>query len=326
MTLRRRPRAWELTAWWPFLIGSAVVGAAVGSGLVLGASRSVEASPVAVVVAGVLGALVGVLTGLVPSWAGLSRRPRVSTASDVRRLTGLPVVGVLPPLRRRDDTSGRGSTGRQRAAARDALAAVAELRGGVAPRRLLLVRPDDSAGVLGSAGVAGVDGALARAARAAGYHTAILEGDFDSRALSRPSTVHEDVLPEARSLDGAGCEHVPVPLDVAAAVLGGDTSVVSRFLDEVSSGVDLVVALASEKSRPVPARALSAHADAVLLVVGEGRTTQGQLSLMHAQLLGRGVEPLGVLLCGSPLPRRRDPRAGWRAADHRAPVLEEVKS
>jgi hypothetical protein len=326
MTLRRRPQAWELTAWWPFLIGSTVVGATVGSGLVLGASRSVEASPASVFVAGAVGALVGVLAGLVPTWAGLWRRPRVSTASDVRGLTGLPVVGVLPPLGRRDDTSGRGATGRQRAAARDALAAVSELRGGVAPRRLLLVRPDDSAGVLGAAGVAGVDGALARAARGAGYHTAILEGDFDSRALSRPSTVHDDVLPEARSLDDAGCEHVPVPLDVAAAVLGGDRASTARFLDEVSSGVDLVVALASEKSRPVPAWALSDHADAVLIVVGEGRTTHEQLSLMHAQLLSRGVEPLGVLLCGSPLPRRRDPRASWRAADHRAPVLEEVKS
>ncbi|TWX40777.1 hypothetical protein ES689_04970 [Frigoribacterium sp. ACAM 257] len=326
MTHRRQPRAWELTAWWPFLIGSGVVGAAVGSGLVLGSSRTVEASPAAVVVAGVLGAIAGVLVGLVPSWAGLRRRPRVSTVSDVRDLTGLPVVGVLPPLRRRDDTSGRGSTGRQRAAARDALAAVAELRGGLAPRRLLLVRPDDSTGTLSTAGVAGVDGALARAARAAGYHTAILEGDFDSRALSRPSTVHDDVLPEARSLDGAGCEHVPVPLDVAAAVLGGDTVLTARFLDEVSSGVDVVVALASEKSRPMPAWALSPHSDVVLLVAAEGRTTHEQLSLMHEQLRSRGVEPLGVLLCGSPLPRRRDPRADWRAADHRAPVLEEVTS
>jgi hypothetical protein len=320
VTSRRRPRAWELTAWWPFLLGLGVVGAAAGSGLVLGASRAGAADPREVVAAGVLGVLVGVLSGLVASWIGLVSRPRVSTASEVRDLTGLPVVGVLPPVRRRDDTAGRGSTRRQRDAARDALSAVTELRRGLAPSRLLLVRPDEAAGV------AGVDGALARAAREVGYHTAILESDFDSRALSRPSTVHDAVLPEARSKDGAGCVHVPVPLHVAAAVLGGDTAQVSRFLDEVGQGVDVVVALASETSRPLPAWALAHDSDVVLLVVGEGRTTHEQLTRTHEQLLRRGVEPLGVLLSGSPLPRRRDPRPGWRADDHRAPVLEEATS
>ena len=233
------------------------------------------------------GGALGLAAGIV-----LTRlEPRVTTADDVRRVTGLPVVAQLPRgVVDADDLAIRPTSSRMRSALREAVMNVRSLAGGELPSRLVLARADD----VGE--VSGVDGGYARALLESGFRPALVQADIESQLLARPSTVRDTALDAAAYPDAAGYQRVPVPDLVASARPERLLGQVESLFGSLGERYDAVVTLVASNSHPLPLRAVAPLADAVVIVVRSNRTTVEDLLAMHGELVGMGVEPLGVLM------------------------------
>ncbi|TDT65499.1 Wzz/FepE/Etk N-terminal domain-containing protein [Frigoribacterium sp. PhB116] len=264
------------------------------------------------VVLGLLGLLVGLGIGVALAIVLARTRPRVSTVDDVRRATGLPVVGQLPAVvRSSDDPDGRGASAATRTALRETVQNLRALRGGELPRVLLLARTDTVSEA------AGVDGGLARAVVELGSTCALLQSDFDTRTVSRPSTVPDDALPEMTEADLAGYDRVPVPDVVGASTRSFVRSGVERFFADLRGTYDVTVVQSASDSHPFALRTVTAESDEVVLVVRAGATRLESLRSLTAELMSLDVEPIGVVLAGVPRWRRVLLRATWRDEDFR---------
>jgi len=263
-------------------------------------------------VLGLLGLLVGLGVGIALAIVLARTRPRVSTVDDVRRATGLPVVGQLPAVvRRSDDPDGRGASASTRTALRETVQNVRALRGGGLPQVLLLARTDTVSEA------AGVDGGLARAVVELGSTCALLQSDFDTRTASRPSTVPVDALPEVTEADVAGYDRVPVPDVVEASTRSFVRSGVEEFFGELRGTYDVTVVQSASDSQPFALRTVTGESDEVVLVVRAGATRLESLRSLTAELMSLDVEPVGVVLVGVPRWRRVLLRATWRDEDFR---------
>jgi len=258
------------------------------------------------------GLLAGLVVGLVAALVLSRTRPTVDTVDDVRRVAGLPVVGQLPgTLRRGDDPVTGALSPRTRTALREVVQNVRTLCGGTLPSTLLLARTDSVHEA------AGVDGGLARAVVELGSSCALVQSDFDTRTVSRPSTVPDGALPEEVETDVHGHDRVPVPDGVVAAsrrsVRGGTRS----FFSALREDYDVSIVQAASDSHPLPLRTVTGEADGVLLVVRAGVTTREALRSLSAELLSLDVQPVGVVLTGVPPWRRVLLRSTWLADDSR---------
>ncbi|KQQ27411.1 archaellin/type IV pilin N-terminal domain-containing protein [Frondihabitans sp. Leaf304] len=265
------------------------------------------------------GGALGLAAGIV-----LTRlEPRVTTADDVRRVTGLPVVAQLPRgVVDADDLAIRPTSSRMRSALREAVMNVRSLAGGELPSRLVLARADD----VGE--VSGVDGGYARALLESGFRPALVQADIESQLLARPSTVRDTALDAAAYPDAAGYQRVPVPDLVASARPERLLGQVESLFGSLGERYDAVVTLVASNSHPLPLRAVAPLADAVVIVVRSNRTTVEDLLAMHGELVGMGVEPLGVLMTSVAGRHRIAVRRDWAATDirearaGRGPVLQ----
>ncbi|GAA4683638.1 hypothetical protein [Frondihabitans cladoniiphilus] len=310
---------------WFVVLGGAVAGLVVATVLVdiLPGLRSASYSERLAVV-GVL-VLLGVAGGFFFAIALLSLRPVVTTVDDVRRVTGLPVVAQVPSLRLDGDDfelqteDARGAAHRLQAALREAVLNTRALNGGSVPRRLVVARTDTVAES------AGVDGGLARALVDSGLVTGILHSDFDSRMVSRPSTLED--LPYARGQwsDGAGYQHLPVPTGVSSSSRADRLAAVDLHLDGLGDRYDVVVAQASTASLPLDLRSIAPVADAVLLVVASNRTSEEALLALQAELLSLDVAPLGVVMTAVAPRHFRLLRNTWAVSDFRAQKKTAVR-
>lgn len=269
--------------------------------------------------------LSGLLAGLAVGLAGalvLSRaRPTVDSVDDVRRITGLPVVGQLPgALRHGDDPVTGVSSARTRTALREIVQNTRALRGGALPATLLLARTDSVREAVG------VDGGLARAVVELGATCALVQSDFDTRTLSRPSTVPVGAVPEEVEADRHGYDRVPVPDGVVASSRHLVRSGTHAFFAALREDYDVSVVQASSDSHPLALRSVTDEVDGVLLVVRSGVTTAESLRSLSAELLSLDVQPVGVVLTGVPPWRRVLVRATWLDDDIRQPVAEPAPS
>ncbi|ROS54306.1 hypothetical protein [Frigoribacterium sp. PhB24] len=265
--------------------------------------------------------LTGLLAGLAVGLAAavvLSRaRPTVDTVDDVRRITGLPVVGQLPgSLRHVDDPVTGASSARTRTALREVVQNTRALHGGSLPATLLLARTDSVREAVG------VDGGLARAVVELGATCALVQSDFDTRTLSRPSTVPVGAVPEEVEADRHGYDRVPVPDGVVASSRHLVRSGTHAFFAALREDYEVSVVQASSDSHPLALRSVTDEVDAVLVVVRSGVTTVESLRSLSAELLSLDVEPLGVVLTGVPPWRRVLVRGTWQDDDVRRPAEE----
>ncbi|BDZ50560.1 hypothetical protein GCM10025867_28010 [Frondihabitans sucicola] len=324
----------QLRSRWAVVVGGGLLGLVVGvatsqagGGLSDGASTP-SVSLLILLVAVLSGVVVGFLAGL----ALVHLQPRVTTADDVRRVTGLPVVAQLPSSAvDADDLEDRVTSRRMRTSLREAVMNTRSLAGGVLPTRLVVARTDSAAESTG------VDGGLARALVESGFVPALVQTDFESRMLVRPSTVDfpggatfSDGLAGDDGLsrpDGAGYQRISVPDRVASSRPRTRLSEVENLLGVLGDRYDVSVAQAASNSFPVPLRGLAPAADAVLLVVRSNRTTVESLLSLYGELLSIGVEPLGVVMT-SVAPRHRVLlRRTWVPSDFRqAPTAAVVAS
>lgn len=283
--------------WWAVVVVLAVAGATVGAVLAGLAPRTGGT---------VLGALVGVVTALLLVGSG----HRVAGVRDVRRATGLPVVGQLPAsVRRASRAGGRGLGAEARTALRETLQNVRVLSGDRLPHVLLLARGGRAAEAVG------VDAGLARAAVELGATCALVHADPEAHDLARSPTDTDLALPRTVAADPSGYDRVPVPDVVTASARRFARTGVDRFFAELRSTYEVTVLQVASDSAPTPLRTVLPESDAVVLVARAGRTGLGELRALVGELQSHGVQPLGVVLTGVPSRRRVLLRPTWTADD-----------
>ncbi|AMM20818.1 hypothetical protein AX769_12540 [Frondihabitans sp. PAMC 28766] len=306
----------QLRRRWSVVVGGGLLGLVVGFGVT-------APQPVMVVVA--IAVVAGLAVGFAAAFGIVRLHPRVTTVEDVRRVTGLPVVGQLPSSAiDSDSVADRPVSRRMRTSLREAVMNTRALAGGRLPQRLVLARTN------GVSEAAGADGGMARALAESGHAAALLDTDLESTMLVRPSTLetsHFDGSPlerspldEAARTDAAGYELVPVPDRVASSRPQDRLIRVEALFASLGERYDVTVAQAASDSGPLPLRTLAPVADAVLLVVRSNRTTVESLLALYGELLSIGVEPLGILLTGVAARHRVLLRSTWAPGDFRSIV------
>jgi len=244
------------------------------------------------------------------AWPGSSR---VLTVEDVRRATGLPVVGQLPGGLARTARRGTGHGPATRAAFRETVLAVKALSGGRLPGVLVLAGPHRASGTLGVA--PGLAGAVVEL----GSPAALVHADRDDPSLARRGDDDVDLaLPPVGGPDPAGFGHVPVPDVVAAGTRRLAGRGVRGFVADLREAYAVVVVPASADSRPLPLRAVLPEADAVVVVARAGRTTQEELRALVAEACGHGAPCVGVVLTAVPARRRVLLHRTWTTEDVRS--------
>ncbi|ROQ40924.1 hypothetical protein EDF46_0290 [Frondihabitans sp. PhB188] len=304
----------QLRRAWIAVAGMAVVGLVAGVAVEQTIAGNVPGGIPKVASLGVLLGLtlIGFALGLAVGFVLVRLQPRVTTADDVRRVTGLPVLAQLPAgVIDADDLEVRAASRRMRSALREAVMNTRSLAGGELPARLVLARTEDADES------AGVDGGLARALVESGFVSAVVRTDLETQLLARPSTVDDSALEDPARADASGYQRVSVPDRVASARPERRLVEAESFFTTLSERYDAVVALAGSNTMPVPLRGLAPVADAVVVVVRSNRTTVEDLLALHGELLGLGVEPLGVLMTGVAGRHRSALRREWVPSDFR---------
>lgn len=287
--------------WWAVVVVAAVLGGTVGAVLAGLAPRTGGT---------LLGAVVGVVTALLLLGSG----HRVTGVRDVRRATGLPVVGQLPSsVRRASRQGGRALDPEARTALRETVQNVRVLSGDRLPQVLLLARGDRASGAVG------VDAGLARAAVELGETCALVHADPEAHDLARSATDTDLALPRTVVGDPTGYDRVPVPDVVTASARRFGRTGVDRFFADLRSTYEVTVLQVASDSVPTPLRTVLPESDAVLLVARAGRSGVGELRALLGELQSHGVQPLGVVLTGVPSRRRVLLRPTWTADDVAGP-------
>lgn len=254
----------------------------------------------------VAGLIVGTLCGLVV----VHLQPRVTTVADVRRVTGLPVIAQLPSAALDGDVlDDRVTSGRMRTSLREAVLNTRSLAGGHLPERLVIARTDsvDES--------KGLDGGIARALVDSGFVPALVQTDFESRLVVRPSTIEFAAGEASSRRDASGYERIPVPDRVASARPDALLAAIDDFFQQLAERYDVSIAQASSDSFPVALRDVVPVASAVVIVVRSNRTSIEALLSLQGELLALGSHPLGVVMTGVAPRHRVLLRETWVPAD-----------
>jgi capsular polysaccharide biosynthesis protein len=270
-----------------------------------------------------LGLLGGAAIGLIAAiiWARLDSGIR--SAGQVRRLSGLPVVGELPAL------AGPFSKGKRRleraeSSFREAQLTIRQANAAVMPDFLVLLPASNSARA------AGVRTGLARAFAATGRSVVLLESEFATtmpgnpglaEVLSGVSDVAETIRPiegEQYNTIGAGDpENVPKEYEAEQRIRGAVRAIVA--------GWDVALVQVTSTTRPVSLELVAPYADGVVVLVRYARSREQDLSHVLSRLRIMGIRPLGIIMTEVPSYRRSDLAAGWLPGDFneepRSPVI-----
>ncbi|ARC56831.1 hypothetical protein AS850_07045 [Frondihabitans sp. 762G35] len=310
----------QLRRRWAVLAGSALIGLVVGVAALQVVPRGtapVDAPNAVVAVVLLVFVALGIAGGAVVGLVLVHLHPRVTTVDDVRRVTGLPVVALLPaatidPDDVDDSAFGqRGSSRRMRTSLREGLLNTRALFGGALPERIVIARTDSVAET------SGVDAGLARALVESGYVPALVRTDFESRMLAGESPLVEEPLGQTTRPDSHGYERLGVSDRVSSARPADRLHEVDRFLGALGERYDVTVSQAASNSLPVPLRSIAPAASAVLLVVRSNRTTVESLVSLYAELIALDVEPLGVVMTAVAPRHRVLLRRTWMPTDFR---------
>jgi len=259
-----------------------------------------------------VGGLVGLLAGLALALGRERLDHRLRTAADAERELGLPVLGVIPPFRRR--------TRLEDPFMRQANPAVAE------PFRSLAVMLTSAARRAGHSrvlvtsardneGKSTVAAQLALALAENDLRVTLVEADLrrptlarqfhDSEPLGRerlhPLALPDSVASRLTILAADGPE-----LDSGGALRD---PWLGRLLQTVSQENDLVLLDAPPALSVSDASILAAHADSVLLVVRANTTSPEDARAVVASFSRLGTSVIGVVLVGG----SRRPRGGYYA-------------
>lgn len=259
------------------------------------------ASPQTLVLVG-LGLLAGLALGgiLVAVLGRLD--PRARSVAEVRRLTGLPVVGQLPPAAARDARSQKAEVD----TATRALLVNERLLTGDRPRRLVVLVPATG---MRAPLVARTARALGHGIQASGHSVAMISGEAATPGRVRAA------LATARDRLPHRVDERP-PLDTVTIPSGHDPERQHELLKATAAAVarhDAVIVVA-DAAADVFALGSMAGAE-VLVLVDRRRTTRTQLVETVTSLDFAGSRALGVLVTNVAGHDRVDLPATWTEAD-----------
>ncbi|MGW9112879.1 Wzz/FepE/Etk N-terminal domain-containing protein [Microbacterium sp. NPDC055683] len=244
------------------------------------------------------GALAGGLLGLGALLLLESFDGRIRSVADVRRASGVPVLGILPVVRRRDPVDAAGDGDGPVAAGVDALRWSARYAAPGPARRVTLVL-----GVERGQGASTVAAGLVLAASRTGAAALLIDAD-----LRRSTPAGADAADDAGGLVDVVMGEQPLETAVrawrgsaavrtlttgrlpagAAAFL--DAEVLAAVLEQAALDHDEVVVDGGAVHDRASTRELARHVSDVVLVARVGRTTRGAL-----QAAVRALAPAGTL-------------------------------
>jgi capsular polysaccharide biosynthesis protein/Mrp family chromosome partitioning ATPase len=268
-----------------------------------------------------LGLVGGLALGLIAAiiWARLDTTIR--SIKDVRRISGLPVIGELPsrgiPLLH----SRSRRTAYLERTLRDTQLTIRQANGASVPRLLALVPASRAADDLT------VRIGLARALAATGRTVALVESDFDGGIESiLPSAAGATGLTEALAGKRRVKPSMQTPEKESFSILpaGRSAGLPAEYVSEqhapavvktLVSTYDVTITQVTSVSRPASLELVGPLADGVVVVVRYGRTNTADLGHVLSRLRLLRVRPLGIVLTGVPVYRRSDLAADWRSDD-----------
>jgi capsular polysaccharide biosynthesis protein len=283
-----------------------------------------------------LGLLGGLALGLIVAivWGRLDTTIR--SVTQVRRISGLPVLGQLPRLSSHDGRSDGTQLTTREARFREAQLNIALANGTVLPDVLLLVPASRAADEVQ------VRVSFARAFAATGRSVCLVEGDFRGGIDSILGTADAarglaDVLDGSRSITDVV---IPVEGEHFSLVPAGNPENqpkeleaerhIGRAMRELASSFDITVMQATSITHPASLELAGPYADGVVVLVRFGRTHSADLGHVLSHLRLTGVRPLGIVMTDVPSSRRSDLAAHWLPGDFnevkRTPVRTALDS
>ncbi len=281
----------------------------------------------------VFGGLLGFLAGLGLAVAREQLDRRIRTADDAERELGLPLLGVVPKLRRRFL--------RGEALARHANPEVAEPYRGIAAVLARAMRSSQSNGILITSarreeGKTTVAAHLAVALAEDNRNVVLVEGD-----LRRPSLRRHFPSDEAPTLNDVlhrttdwrlpkSAQVCPGLKVVSADESPGDAALVLRspefehVLGAARSDYDHVVLVGPPALALSDTTVLARHADSVVIVVRAGSSRVDDVRAAQGAFKRLGVHLAGVVLVGARVPRRG--RDSYGAGAHGVASLQSAGS
>ncbi|ALO67792.1 hypothetical protein AS189_16525 [Arthrobacter alpinus] len=273
---------------------------------------------------GAMGLLVGLAIGLATAVLMARFKRRVFDSDDVRRASGLPVLGQIrrPPSRLL--ISGLHAL-RKPTMSDDVDELYSHLSlvvGGRIPNPLVLFSSD------ADLRTSDLRCDLAAAIAASGRHTSLMELDYEAMEYAHGTVLSDshgvvDVLNE--KCDLADVIVQPQQLGYALVPAGKvenaptNFAVSQHFADlakHLREGFDVVLAHTSPASRPVDFATIATSSDGIILVIDYRRTTQISLSRLVSQVRAFGIEPLGVVMCAVPNGKKSSVLESWQASDY----------
>ncbi|KQV07004.1 Wzz/FepE/Etk N-terminal domain-containing protein [Leifsonia sp. Root112D2] len=267
------------------------------------------------------GFLTGGVTGLLLAIVMSVLDHRIRTADDIRRASGLPLLGQLP-------RGGRGWRRRlDRHSDEDLASAYADVISNL--RRL---SGDETPGFLVLAPASGLRHsdptrlALIQAITEGGQKTCLIETDSrGASALPFPPSEQDgglaELLNEKGSIDEAlkwtasrQLAILPSGIIEPATTPSADLAV-TMLMDELRSQFDCCIAQSTFRSKPVELGVLAPYADAVVILARFGGTRREELSRLVSRLEAANVQPIGVLLTAVPIGRRVNVSDDWEGED-----------
>jgi capsular polysaccharide biosynthesis protein/Mrp family chromosome partitioning ATPase len=265
-----------------------------------------------------LGLVAGLALGAVAALLLTRFDRRIRNIADVRRASGLPVLGAIPvrrPRRRNEKVEPLIP-----AAMADALLTIRQANSGGMPRLLLLVPAGKRAAP------ARIRLGLARAAASTGRDVLLVETERSTETtelaamrqaaglaelLDGTSTLAETAV----TLEGDGIRVLPA----GTAVIPGARAEASlrAVVTCLVSESEVVIAQSTQSSHPASLPLLGPYADVAVVVARHARSTDGDLARAISQLRIVGLRPIGVILFDVPRGRHIDLSATWRPEDFR---------
>jgi Capsular polysaccharide biosynthesis protein len=263
------------------------------------------------------GGVIGLLLAIVMSVLD----HRIRTADDIRRASGLLLLGQLP----------RGRRGWRRLLDRhsdeDTASAYADVISNL--RRLPNSGVPDFLVLAPASGLQGSDPTrlgLAQALAESGRNVCVVETDVrGGPALPFPPSQVNGGLAELLDKKGSIDEALKWTAPRQLAILPSGTvepttpppttRAVTALMDELRSQFDSCIAQSTFRSKPVELGVLAPKADAVVIVARFARTRREELSRLVSRLEAINVQPIGVLLIAVPTGRRVNVSDDWESED-----------
>ncbi len=247
----------------------------------------------------IVGGLAGLLAGIALALGRERLDERIRTVADAERELGLPVLGVIPKLRRR--------VRRADALVRQANPIVAEPFRSLAVTLASVARRSSYRCILitsarAKEGKSMVAAQLAVALAEDNRRIALVEGDLRRPSLERQFPAKDPRAPNVTLLAANGAEP-----DAGRRVR---TPEVERALKQALRKSDLVLLDTPPALVVSDTSILARHADAVLLVVRANETTADEARAAVVAFKRLDVEVIGVVLVAAHFPRRRHYYAG----------------